>query len=157
MPIVGANASNDLMHVQVEGLTELLRNLQRTNENGANIVKKAIEESGSKVLATARAKASAFSTSGAFRETLSIKKAGQGIKLSSNDAAAGVIEFAKRGARTRTSKGTARANARLAARSGVGVPRGTQPRSMVPAVNENSLAIQNKIAYALERAMCGNS
>lgn len=144
------------MTVKVEGLNDLMRNLKLTNANGERIVKAAIKESGSMVLATARAKASAISSSGAFQSTLSIKDAGKGIKLSSTDEAAGVIEFAKRGAKTRTSKGTARANARLAAHSGVGVPRGMQPRSMVPAVNENTLAIQNKVAFALERAMCGN-
>ncbi|MDO4290268.1 MAG: hypothetical protein Q4C41_03445 [Eggerthellaceae bacterium] len=156
MALVGANTDSALMHVQVEGLTELMRNLKLANADGEKIVKEAIQESGSMVLASARAKASAFSASGAFKSTLSIKDAGKGIKLSSTDEAAGVIEFAKHGAITRTSKGTARANARLAAHSGVGVPRGTQPRSMVPAVNENTLAIQNKVAYALERAMCGN-
>lgn len=156
MPVVGANTGSALMTVKVEGLNDLMRNLEQTNANGERIVKAAIKESGSLVLATARAKASAFSSSGAFRSTLSIKDAGKGIKLSSTDEAAGVIEFAKRGAKTRTSKGTALANARLAARSGVGVPRGTQPRSMVPAVNENTLAIQNKVAFALERALCGN-
>ena len=145
-----------LVSVQVEGLNELMDALRAANSDGERIVKDAIRESGSLVLATAQSRASAFAASGAFRGTLSIKQVRNGIKLSSNDAAAGVIEFANRGARTRTSKGTPLANARLAKRSGVGVPRTANPRSMIPAINENTLTIQNKVAAALERAICGN-
>ena len=154
---VYAAGNGSLMSVEVDGLNEIIRNLRAANSDGEKIVTDAIRESGSLVLATAQSKASAFSASGAFRSTLSIKNVGQGIKLSSNDAAAGVIEFAKFGAKTRTSKGTPLANARLAKRSGVGVPRGSNPRSMVPAVNETTLKIQNKVAAAIERALCGNS
>ena len=147
---------NGLMQVQVEGLKETIDNLRIANANGARTVEKAIQDSGQAVLSSAQAKASGFATSGAFRSSLSVKKTKAGIWLQSKDPAAGVIEFAHQGARTRSSKGTKLANARLAKKSGVGVPRrATQPRAMIPAVNENVLRVQNAVATALERALCG--
>lgn len=155
MPSI-VSEKNGLMQVQIEGLKETLENLRIANAHGAQIVEKAIQDSGDAVLTSAQAKASGFASSGAFRSSLSTKKTKGGIFLRSNDPAAGVIEFAHHGARTRSSKGTKLANARLAKKSGVGVPRrATQPRAMVPAVNENVLRVQNAVATALERALCG--
>ncbi len=148
---------NGLFQVQIEGLKETIENLRTVNAKGANIVEKAIQDSGSSVLSTARSKASVIALTGAFGSSLSIKKTKSGIFLRSNDEAAGVIEFAKHGAKTRTSKGTPRADARLRKHSGVGVPRrASNPRVLVPAVNENVLRIQDAVATALERALNGN-
>ena len=158
MATVSTGQSRSLLYAEVHGLDEIVRNFRLVNQEGDRIVTSAIADSGNIVLASAMAKASSFSASGAFRSTLSIKKVRNGITLSSNDKAAGVIEFANLGARTRTSKGTKIADARLAKGSGVGVPRGaSNPRSMVPSVNENTLRVQNKVADALERALHGNS
>lgn len=158
MATVSTGQSRSLLYTEVHGLDEILRNFRMVNQNGERIVTSAIADSGNIVLASAMAKASSFSSSGKFRSTLSIKKVKNGIALSSNDKAAGVIEFANSGARTRTSKGTKLANARLAKGSGVGVPRrAPNPRSMVPAVSESTLRVQNKVADALERALYGNS
>lgn len=155
MPSI-VSEKNGLMQVEIEGLTKTIDNLRIANSRGARIVEEAIQDSGDAVLSTAQARASAFALTGAFRSSLAKKKTKGGMYLRSNDPAAGVIEFAHNGARTRSSKGTKLANARLAKRSGVGVPhRATQPRAMVPAVNENVLRVQNAVATALERALCG--
>jgi len=153
MASVFTRQSRGLLYCEVEGLDELMKTFAEVNDKGYDIVTGAIRESGDHVLNKARGNASSFSRTGSFSGSLSIAKMKSGIKLKSNDEAAGVIEFANRGATYKPKSTDKRRNARKMDSFPVGVPQGSPPRAMVKAVNESTLHVQNKIAAALERAM----
>lgn len=140
------------LSVHIEGLRSLLRFLDHADEQLAAALRDGLRQSAQPVLSRARARAQAIQDDGTFAASLSIasRKKGSQWVLKSRDPQAGVKEFARHGAITRTSKGTPLANARLRARSGVGVPlRANAPRAMVPAVNESA----PEVASSVERAL----
>lgn len=153
--VVFQAGSSSSAAIHIDGLADLLRYLQTGDAKNAAALKKAIRAAGAPVLASAKGRASRIAASSDFCGSLSIRKQAHGIALVSNDAAAGVLEFARTGAKTRTAKGTSLAQARLRLHSGVGVPRGQNPRAMVPAVNDNIDRVLVSIKDALEAVAAG--
>lgn len=143
--------------IHVEGLAETLKFLRRVDPELEKAIFNALKDSANPVLSRAKSNASKIADDGTFRDSLSIaaKRAGIKIQLKSNDPAAGVKEYARRGAVTIKSKGTALANARLAKKSGVGVPAGNPPRVMIPAVEESIEEVKARIDAAIERIFKG--
>lgn len=145
--------------VHIDGLAEVLSFLRKADPELEQEVFCALKESASPVLSKARSFASRIADDGTFRNSLTIasKKAQCQVLLRSNDPAAGVKEFARPGAKTRSAKsGSALAKARLMRRSGVGVPRRAgQPRAMVPAVNGSVGEVKARIEAAIERTLRG--
>ncbi|MEC4294047.1 hypothetical protein [Adlercreutzia shanghongiae] len=126
--------------VQMEGLDVLMRAFAKSDKAAQEGIRGGLERAGRPVLASARANARRIADDGTFADRMSIRFRANASRmvLYNSDPAAGVKEFANRGAKTRTSKGTPRANARLRLRSGVGVPlRAGAPRAMISAVNDN--------------------
>lgn len=125
--------------IHVEGLDSLLRFLDSTDADAAEALRDELRAAGAPALAKARAYANTLADDGTYASSMRtvLRKTGYYLALQSDDKAARVKEFARLGAKTLTSKGTPLANARLAKRSGVGVPRRVHatPRAMVPAVN----------------------
>ena len=132
--------------VQVDGLKELMERLSVADQRGERVATEAIQRAGERVLADARSRASAFSRSGAFKGSLSIKDLTSGISLVSTDPGGGVIEYANRGAVATRGKHVGRR---------VGVPAGSPPRSMIPAIEDNQAYVVNEVTSALERALNG--
>lgn len=142
--------------VHVEGLALLMKALKQTDPAAQAAIKAGLKEAARPVLASAQSKARRIADDGTYASRMSVRfrANGSGMALFNNDPAAGVKEFARAGAKTRTSKGTPRADARLKARSGVGVPlRADAPRAMVPAVNENIEKTAALIQEALDREL----
>lgn len=144
--------------VHIKGLKSLLDYLKTADPKLEKAMKKSLKESGAPVLQKARANASSIADGGAYSSSLSLgTKSGKGtfqVLLKSSDEVAGVKEFARKGARTVTSKGTPLADARLRKRSGVGVPlRANAPRAMVPAVNDSADEVQARMEAALETVL----
>lgn len=141
--------------VQIKGLKSLLDWLKTADPKLEKAMKKSVRESSAPVLQKARANASSLADDGTYAGSLSIgTKSAKGafqVLLKSSDEAAGVKEFAGRGARTVTSKGTPLADARLRKHSGVGVPRrANAPRAMVPAVNDSADEVQTRMEAAIK-------
>lgn len=149
------NAGNWAIHV--EGLDSLLRFLDATDEDAAKALRDQLQAAASPALARARAYANTLADDGTYASSLKtvLRKTGYYLALRSNDKAARVKEFAREGARTLTSRGTPLANARLAKRSGVGVPRRVHatPRAMVPAVNAAFESTWQGVNTALDRIL----
>lgn len=148
--------------VQMEGLDVLMRAFAQSDKAAQQGIKSGLERAGRPVLSQARANARRIADDGTFAAKMSIRFRANASRmvLYNNDPAAGVKEFAKRGARTITSKGTPRADARLRMRSGVGVPRRAgAPRAMIPAVNSNvettSALIDAEVSRAFEAIFHG--
>lgn len=125
--------------VQIDGLGSLISYMGLLDEGADKSLIDALKDAGTPALSRARAYANTLSDDGTYAGSLRIvfRKANYEVGLQSTDQAARVKEFARIGAKTLTSKGTPLANARLAKKSGVGVPRKVPmtPRAMVPAVN----------------------
>lgn len=141
--------------VSIDGLDTLMRFLKDSDPQMRKALQKGLKEAAQPVLSKARANAQRIADDGTFAGSLSIRAYANGsIRLRSDDEAAPVKEFARRGARTISSKGTPRANARLRMHSGVGVPtRANQPRVMVPAVNDSVDAVKERIDAKLEQVL----
>lgn len=141
-------------HINIEGLDDLLKWFAKVNPELEKAVKDGLKEAAQPILTAARANASAIRDDGTFAASmrLTATKRGQ-VRLRSSDEAAGVKEFAKRGAVTLTSKGTPLASARLAKKSGVGVPSGQPPRAMYKAINANIETVEERMAETLDRIL----
>lgn len=148
--------------VQMEGLDVLMRALAQSDKAAQQGIKSGLERAGRPVLSQARANARRIADDGTFAARMSIRFRANASRmvLYNSDPAAGVKEFARRGAKTITSKGSPRADARLRMRSGVGVPRRADaPRAMIPAVNDNiettRALIDTEVARAFEAIFHG--
>lgn len=142
--------------IHVDGLSALLRFLDHADADLEQALKDGLRDAAQPVLSRARANARSIQDDGTFANSLSIASTKKGARwvLRSRDRQAGVKEFARPGAVTRTSKGTPLADARLAKRSGVGVPlRANAPRAMVPAVNDSAPEVAYRVQMALERVL----
>lgn len=153
--VVFRSGGNFNYSVSIDGLDTLMRFLKDSDPQMRKALQKGLKDAAQPVLAKARANARRIADDGTFAGSLSIRAYGSGsIRLRSDDEAAGVKEFARMGARTISSKGTPRANARLRMHSGVGVPkRADQPRAMVPAVNDSLDAVKERIDAKLEQVL----
>ncbi len=143
--------------IRIKGLDYLLRYLKETDPKLNKALRKGLKAASTNpVLSDAKRRASSIADDGTFAGSLSVasRRAGASYVLKSTDPAAGVKEFAHIGAVTISSKGTPRANARLAKHSRVGVPRRAYaPRAMVPAVNENINQIKAQIDQTLAQVL----
>lgn len=144
--------------IHIDGLSTLMRYLDKTGSDLGSTIMEGLEKAASPVLSSARANAHRIADDGTFANSLSIqkRKAKVQILLKSKDPAAAVKEFAKRGAKTVSSKGTKLADTRLAMRSGVGVPRrANAPRVMIPAINDNHELVKTRIEQELAKLLEG--
>ena len=143
------------LYINIEGLDSVMRYLDSVDQELAKMFREELRDAAQPVLDAARANARVFARSGDFANSMSLRSYKNGsVRLKSSDPAAGVIEFAKRGAVTLTSKGTPRANARLAKKSGVGVPHGANPpRAMYKAINEKSDEVKRQMDERIERVL----
>ncbi len=142
--------------VQVEGLASLMRHFKNVDPRLKRAFQKALKESVSPVLEKARANASSISLNGTYAGSLSIasRKGGSMYVLKSTDPAAGVKEFARQGATYRPKPTDKRRNARSMASFPVGVPRrANAPRAMIPAVDDSTEEIVERIDAALADVM----
>lgn len=143
------------LYINIDGLDSVMRYLNSVDQELAKMLRDELKDAAQPVLDAARANARTFAASGDFMNSLSLRAYKNGaVRLKSSDPAAGVIEFAKWGAVTITSKGTPRANARLAKKSGVGVPWGSRPpRAMYKAINEKSEEVKRQMDVRIERVL----
>lgn len=142
--------------IQIDGLDRLMKFLKESEPLIQQAMKDGLKEAVQPVLKSAKSKAQTIADDGTFAASLTVasRKNGANWVLKSTDPTAGVKEFARLGAKTITSKGTKLADARLAKRSGVGVPmRAYAPRAMVPAVNENTDLVKERIDAAIARVL----
>lgn len=147
--------------VHIAGLDETMRWLKNADPKMRKALQQGMKDAAQPVLVAARANARGIADDGTFEGSLSIRAYASGsLRLASTDPAVKVKEFARLGAKTRSSKGTPLADARLRKQSGVGVPRrGNPPRVMYKALDENidgvATRIEQRIADVLEGAKNG--
>lgn len=141
--------------VSMPGFDYLMRFLKDADPKMRKALQAGLKDAAQPVLTKARANARKIADDGTFAASMSIRAYSNGsIRLRSNDAAAGVKEFANIGAKTVSSKGTQLADARLRKGSGVGVPRrANPPRAMVPAVNDSVEEVKSRIDARLEQVL----
>lgn len=141
--------------VSVEGLDTLMRFLKDADPQLRKALQQGLKEAAQPVLSKARANAQKIADDGTFAGSLSIRAYANGsIRLRSNDEAAGVKEFARRGATYAPKPADRRRNARKMRSFPVGVPRrGNPPRAMVPAVNDSVDEVKDRIDAKLEEVL----
>lgn len=144
--------------IYTDGLKETIATLEKSDKYVRLAVSSALNKSASPILAKARSLASRIQDDGTFASSLwtEVRPANMRLLLrSTGDPAAGVKEFAKRGAVTVTAKNTKLARARRLARSGVGVPAGNPPRVMIPAVNDKAEMVAQNISQMIDDIYSG--
>lgn len=142
--------------VNVTGLDKLMKHLARTDPEMRKAIKEGLKEAARPVLARARANAMRIADDGTYANSMAIKATTSGtVKLVSTDPAAGVKEYAKRGARYVPRPNDKRRNARKMPTFPVGVPRGNPPRAMIPAVEDSVNEVSDRIAAKLEEVLRG--
>lgn len=156
------DANHGSFYIDIEGLKDLVDWAKKADPELKKAMNKGLKTASKPVLARAKANASAIQDDGTYKNSLTIsqRKSGSQYLLRSTDPAAPVKEYARPGAKTRTSKGTKLADARLRMHSGVGVPhRANAPRVMIPAVNDSADEVmslmENAIAEVLKEAENG--
>ncbi len=143
-------------YIFIDGLEELITFLKSADPKLKRGVQKSLKEAMSPVLTKARANASAIADDGTYSSSLSVasRRGGMSYVLKSTDPAAGVKEFARRGATYRPKSTDKRRNARKMRSFPVGVPRrANAPRVMVRAVEDSTDEILNRIDSALEQVL----
>lgn len=134
------------MQLKVEGLTEALRAIKDIDRSIANEIKAGFREDIRPLFNAYRAYASALGGSGAYASSTSMKSIAKGVRIQSSDPAAGVIEFANRGAVYLSGP---RAGRRI------GVPHVGKPRALMRAVDEHEPQIvrsaEARVAQVIER------
>lgn len=127
---------NGLAVITVDGLAGLIHYLKDANPKLKRELSRKMRVLLKPVETRARANAQRVADDGTFASSIKLGSRANGEQwvLRATDPQAAVKEFAHRRARTRSSRGTPLAEARLRLRSGVGVPRGNAPRALVPAV-----------------------
>ena len=151
-----STGGNPSMTVSVEGLDSLLRFLKDSDPLMRKALQNGLKEAAQPVLTRARANAMKIADDGTYAGSLSIRMRSSGsmVLKSSGDEAAGVKEFAHRGARYRPKSSDKRRNARRMRSFPVGVPhRANQPRVMVPAVEDSAEEVKNRIDAKLEEML----
>lgn len=143
--------------VHIEGLSSLMRFLGKSDPEMRKAIQQGLKEAASPILRKARANAQKIADDGTYASSLSIKSYATGtVKLASNDVAAGVKEFARRGATYAPKPSDKRINARKMKSFPVGVPRrANPPRVMIPAVDDSIGEVKTRIEENLERVLAG--
>ena len=145
--------------IEIAGIDDLMAFLKEANPDLQKAIRKGLKEASQPILSAAKSNAGAIADDGTFRDSLSISARANGAKylLRSNDVAAGVKEFAKPGAMRLVGQSSRSSTQRARLRAGlplgpntravrVGVPhRGTPPRAMVPAVDDNQAEVLDLI------------
>lgn len=141
--------------VRIEGIDTLMRFLKESDPQLRKALQQGLKDAAQPVLTKARANAQRIADDGTFASSLSIRAyANGGIRLRSNDEAAGVKEFAHRGATYKPKATDRRQNARRMRSFPVGVPkRANAPRVMVPAVNDSVDEVKTRIEMRLEQVL----
>ena len=153
--VVFKSGGNFNYSVSIEGLNSLMRFLANSDPQLRKALQQGLKEAANPVLTRARANARKIADDGTYAGSLSIRSRANGnIVLRSNDQAAGVKEFAHRGATYKPKSTDKRRNARRMASFPVGVPRrANQPRVMVPAVNDSVDEVKRRIDAKLEEVL----
>lgn len=153
--VVFKSGGNFNYSVSIDGLDSLMRFLKDSDPQMRKALQKGLKDAAQPVLARARANAQRIADDGTYANSLSIRsRESGGIVLRSNDVAAGVKEFARRGATYRPKPSDKRRNARKMRSFPVGVPkRANQPRAMVPAVNDSVEEVKARINAKLEEVL----
>lgn len=138
------HVSTDGLTVYVRGGAELYEQLGRFNGQVEKDVRQAIRSASKRVLSDARSLANGIRLTGAFAASLKLRETRRGVRIASNDPGAGTIEFANRGAVYQRGK-----------RAGqpIGVPKGSPPRALVPAVERNNPMILRAVQEAIEKGL----
>lgn len=138
------SAVSDGFTVTIFGLNELLASLSHLNPTIEKELKREIREAGNKVLQETRGLAYlGHSPSGAYSHSFSMTSQKSGVRIRSNDAGAGTIEFANAGARYLRGPRYGRP---------IGTPAVGKPKALIKAANENEPIVLEKIQTALQRA-----
>lgn len=153
--VVFQSGANYNYSVSIDGLDALMRFLKDADPQLRKALQQGLKEAANPVLARARANARRIADDGTYAGSLSIRSRANGnVVLRSNDEAAGVKEFARRGATYRPKPTDKRRNARKMRSFPVGVPkRANQPRVMVPAVNDSTEEVKTRIDAKLEEVL----
>ena len=142
--------------VQIEGLDSLMRWLKEADPKLQRALKRALKESMSPVLRDARSNAARIQDDYTYGASLAIasRKNGTQYILKTSDPNAGVKEFAREGAvMIRNRANTPRSARMVANHARVGVPRGSKPRVMVPAVEGNADAVKRRMEACIEEVL----
>lgn len=153
--VVFKSGGNFNYSVSIDGLDTLMRFLKDSDPKMRKALQKGLKEAAQPVLQKARANAQKIADDGTYAGSLSIRSGVNGnVWLRSNDEAAGVKEFAHRGATYKPKSTDKRRNARKMRSFPVGVPhRANQPRVMVPAVNDSIEEVKTRIDAKLEEVL----
>ena len=153
--VVFKSGGNFNYSVSIDGLDTLMRFLKDSDPQMRKALQKGLKDAAQPVLTRARANAQRIADDGTYANSLSIRSRSNGnVVLRSNDEAAGVKEFAHRGATYKPKSTDKRRNARKMRSFPVGVPkRANQPRVMVPAVNDSIDEVKTRIDAQLEMVL----
>lgn len=153
--VVFKSGGNFNYSVSIDGLDSLMRFLKDSDPQMRKALQKGLKDAAQPVLTRARANAQRIADDGTYANSLSIRSRSNGnVVLRSNDEAAGVKEFAHRGATYKPKSTDKRRNARKMRSFPVGVPkRANQPRVMVPAVNDSIDEVKTRIDAQLEMVL----
>lgn len=153
--VVFKSGANFNYSVSIDGLDSLMRFLKDSDPQLRKALQKGLKDAAQPVLTRARANAQRIADDGTYANSLSIRSRSNGnVLLRSNDEAAGVKEFAHRGATYKPKSSDKRRNARKMRSFPVGVPkRANQPRVMVPAVNDSIEEVKTRIDAQLEMVL----
>ena len=153
--VVFRSGGNFNYSVSIDGLDSLMRFLKDADPQLRKALQQGLKDAANPVLTLARANARRIADDGTYANSLSIRaRANGGVVLRSNDEAAGVKEFARRGATYKPKPSDKRRNARKMRSFPVGVPkRANQPRVMVPAVNDSIDEVKSRIDAKLEEVL----
>lgn len=153
--IVFRSGGNFNYTVHIDGLDSLMRFLKDADPQLRKALQDGLKEAAQPVLTRARANAQSIADDGTYQRSLSIRaRANGGVVLRSNDEAAGVKEFARRGATYKPKSSDKRRNARKMKSFPVGVPRrANPPRVMVSAVNDSVEEVKTRIDAKLEEVL----
>lgn len=153
--IVLRSGGNFNYMVHMPGLSTLMRFLKDADPQMRKALQQGLKDAAQPVLTRARANARKIADDGTYANSLSIRSGSTGsVVLRSNDVAAGVKEFAHRGATYVPQPTDKRRNARKMRSFPVGVPRrANHPRVMVPAVNDSITEVRDRIDARLEEVL----
>ena len=130
--------------IEVKGAKEAIEGLKRIDRSLASELKRGMKEDAKPILQDARGNARSLGGSGAYASSMAMRTIKDGVRIQSDDPAAGVIEFAPRGAFSRTGK---RAGLPL------GVPSGAPPRALVRASLDNEEDVRKSVESRIERVI----
>lgn len=153
--IVRKSGANFNYMVSMPGLSTLMRFLGQADPQMRKALRDGLKDAAQPVLTKARANARKIADDGTYANSMSVRSGSTGnVWLRSDDVAAGVKEFAHRGATYTPKRTDKRRNARKMRSFPVGVPRrANQPRAMVPAVNDSVDEVKDRIDARLAEVL----